>query len=134
MKRIRSERSLLRWLPSLLWAGLIFYLSSQPHISLPGKEFLLKDKIVHGVAFTILCALVFYGCKGLSNIDSARGLGLLGVITYGFLDEIHQKYVPGRLCDQYDFLADSVGAVVFFALFYLYIDLKRRRKDEVQVT
>ena len=134
MKMNDGAKPLLLWLPMLFWAGLIFYLSSRPDVKLPGREFYLKDKFVHAAAYAVLCAGVFLGCRTAGSRDFARGVGLLSVIAYGFLDEIHQKFVPGRLCESYDFLADSVGAVGLFSLVYLWEGWRKRRGNEVQVT
>jgi VanZ family protein len=134
MKMNEGAKPLLLWLPTLFWAGLIFYLSSRPDVKLPGREFYLKDKLVHAAAYAVLCAGVLLGCRTAGSRDLARGVGLLSVIAYGFLDEIHQKFVPGRLCDSLDFLADSVGAVGIFSLVYLWEGRRKRRGNEVQIT
>ena len=31
---------------------------------------------------------------------------------YGFSDEIHQRFVPGRVADVRDLIADTIGALV----------------------
>jgi len=129
-----SKRKILRWVPSLLWAGLIFYLSSQSGVHLPGTDFLFKDKFAHFFAYGVLCAFVMYGCDSLKEADHARGIGLLAVIAYGFLDEIHQKFVPGRLCDPIDFVADSTAAIGYFGLIVLRAGSRKRRGNEIQIT
>ncbi len=134
MTASRSKHPFIRWLPTILWASLIFYLSSRSDVSLPGSEFMFKDKVAHFFAYWFFCALVLYGAGTLPDADLGRGIGLLAVIMYGFLDEIHQKFVPGRCCDANDFLADAFGAVVFFALFYFTFEPRKRKRDEVQVT
>ncbi len=115
----RTRIIVVHWLPTIAWAGLIFYLSSQPEIKLPGKEFVLKDKAAHAMVYGVLCALVLFGARTAKNPDLVRGLGLTGVIAYGLLDEIHQRFVPGRFCEANDFLADAVGAMGVYLLFLL---------------
>lgn len=134
MRRNEGAKSVLRWLPAAFWASLIFYLSSRPDVKLPGREFYLKDKFVHAGAYAILCAAVLFGSRGSRSHDTARGIGLLSVITYGFLDEVHQRFVPGRLCEAADFLADAAGAVAVFCLVYLWEERRKRRGNAVQVT
>jgi VanZ family protein len=119
MARSSVTGIVVHWLPTVAWASLIFYLSSQPDIQLPGTEFVLKDKVAHGLAYGALCALVIFGARTARRADFVRGVGLLGVIAYGFLDEIHQKFVPGRHCEANDFLADAVGAIGIYLLFSL---------------
>ncbi|WP_138120885.1 VanZ family protein [Bathymodiolus heckerae thiotrophic gill symbiont] len=40
--------------------------------------------------------------------------------VYGMLDEWHQSFVPGRMSDINDWLADTVGAMLFLGGYYLY--------------
>jgi len=128
-----SRNGLKAWIPALLWAGLIFYVSSMPNVKLPGGEFDMKDKLAHASAFAVLAGLVFGACRNAVDVRAAAGLGLLGVIAYGFTDEVHQRFVPGRYCDPYDFLADSAGAILAFLIFTVLIRSSEKR-DEVQVT
>jgi len=48
-------------------------------------------------------------------------LMLIVVMLYGGMDEFHQHFVPGRSVDVYDFLADTIGAliaIVFIVMHY----------------
>jgi VanZ family protein len=38
----------------------------------------------------------------------AAGIGS----AYGILDEVHQFFVPGRDCNVWDWIADTLGAVI----------------------
>jgi VanZ family protein len=33
-------------------------------------------------------------------------------VLYGASDEIHQYFVPGRVCDIFDLVADSIGGFI----------------------
>ncbi|HLA40898.1 MAG TPA: VanZ family protein, partial [Candidatus Glassbacteria bacterium] len=35
---------------------------------------------------------------------------------FGVLDELHQSFVPGRMMDWRDFIADSLGALIFIQI------------------
>ena len=120
----------IRWIPCLLWAGLIFYLSSRPDVKLPGSEFVLKDKVAHFFAFGILYALLLYAGTATREVERNCGIGLLAVIAYGFLDEIHQRYVPGRLSSGYDFLADAAGAI---AVYSTMVSMRQRKTERSEV-
>ncbi len=50
---------------------------------------------------------------------------MLAAILYGLSDEIHQLYVPGRMFDILDILADSFGALLFILGYWF---LRRFRK------
>lgn len=107
---------LLRWMPFILWMGVIFWLSHRSFREddpIPWIIQLLEllrpippDKVVHAVLYAILA---FFGYFPLWN----RPL-LLGAICvfYGVTDEWHQSFVPTRNPDAWDVLADAVGALV----------------------
>ncbi|MBF0491594.1 MAG: VanZ family protein [Deltaproteobacteria bacterium] len=92
-------------LPILLYCLLIFSLSAKPslHVS--------HDKIAHILAFGGM-GFLFFRCFRNYNFSfrEAYAFAMLLTILYGIGDEVHQFYVPGRSCDVFDVLADSVGA------------------------
>jgi len=98
---------------ALLWAGLIFYLSSQSSLDVP-LLFPGQDKLFHLVAFGTLGFLVLGGMRpaGTRYHTAKLLLALLLVVGYGILDEYHQSFVPGRSVDSLDVLADAAGGVI----------------------
>ena len=113
----------LWWLAALLWAGLIFWLSSSPDAQ--GGGWLLSlvpygDKLAHAAAFGLLSVFVYLAS---GNFFLALALASL----YGVADEWHQSRVPGRSRDGLDWLADTLGAL-FMLLAVRY--LKRRRAPD----
>jgi hypothetical protein len=100
------------WGPAVGWACAIFFVSSaaSPVLQPPAP-----DWVLHGVAYGLLAVLV---CRAL-----AGGLGrpleapwaLLGALIatlYGASDEFHQMFVPGRMAEMRDLVADAAGAVI----------------------
>ncbi len=64
--------------------------------------------------FTLLAWRAFKYQTSISLLrDRAILFSTLAAILYGLSDEIHQLYVPGRLFDVLDILADSFGALLF---------------------
>lgn len=101
------------WLVSLLYMGLIFYVSSYPEtIKTPSFSYL--DKPVHIVEYGILASLIHLS---LRDTNAAKhhlfGLAFAIAFIYGISDEIHQYFVPGRQADILDVLANGVGAFCF---------------------
>ena len=102
-------RALSLWLPVVLWAGLIFALSSIPDLGtgLGGWDLVLR-KTAHAAEFAVLGLLL------------ARAVGrdlpalLLG-IAYAVTDEVHQSFVAGRRGAPLDVLIDSVGVALGIA-------------------
>ena len=106
---------------AILWAGVIFYLSSQPSIDTPSL-FPGQDKLFHMVAFGILGFLLMGGMKITSSSYQTRQVGFVVVLVvlYGLLDEFHQYFVPGRTMDIYDALADAAGGLLgAWSMYYL---------------
>lgn len=107
-------------LPVLLWAALIFWLSSLrtlPHFNTP---FIAEDKLAHMTIFFVFCwfsrrALYFQTVSVFLRRWSYIGAFLL-TCAYGYFDEVHQLYVPGRSYDYFDLLADASGALCFVVL------------------
>lgn len=93
-----------RWLPVILWCGIIFFLSSQPH--LPGPEdknwdFLIK-KLGHICAYAIL---FYFTYRATGSVKES----FLFCILYAISDEYHQSFVPGRTPMARDVGIDIIG-------------------------
>jgi VanZ family protein len=104
------------WGPVCGYAGLIFYLSAQPHPEehLPFVTH-FSDKVLHAVEYAVLGALCYRALRGSEN-DSWRQQAIPAAILlaslYGISDEVHQAFVPFRNSSWLDWLADTIGAAV----------------------
>ncbi|MCS7252154.1 MAG: VanZ family protein [Thermoflexus sp.] len=111
--RILNAPAAVRWGMTLLWMGVIFLLSSQPHLPQapePWLDALLKN-IAHGLEYAILAVLTRWTLRGhgLAHADRwAWGWAVL----YGLTDEAHQALVPGRHPSGWDVLVDGLGAAI----------------------
>lgn len=101
------------WAPALLWAAVLFALSSRS--TLPGDLGGGLDKIAHFGAYTVLGLLLAFGSlkSGL-----APGWPLVIGLVYAASDEIHQRFVPGRSADVADWTADALGVVIGCLVLY----------------
>ena len=103
------------WLVFIGYATVIFYLSSQSEPPrLPFPVFPGLDKIVHACEFGLFCLVIFWAVGCSFQTLSVRSKGIVSVVIsvlYGVSDEIHQTFVPMRLGDPFDVLADAAGAV-----------------------
>ena len=90
----------------LLWAGVIFALSSIPDLGTGlGTWDLVLRKVAHSVEFAVLGGLVL---RALSHELPALALG----IAYAATDELHQHFVTGRTGAPLDVLIDAVGVTL----------------------
>ena len=107
-----------RWTPVLLWAGVIFALSSVPDLGTGlGTWDLVLRKLAHMTVFGLLAAacvrgLTFHGITGRAALAGAATLAL----AYAISDEFHQTFVTGRSGSPIDVAIDLVGIVVALAL------------------
>lgn len=115
MQFTNTQTRLLYLLATILWAGMIFYLSSIPDLSsgLPTWQDLILRKVAHIFVFFMFAYLLAH------SLNSTQRPYLLFVvmaaILYAFIDEAHQLNVVGRQGSPTDILIDSVG--VFLAVF-----------------
>lgn len=108
------KRVALAFLPAALYAGILFALSAQPDpLPFLPPELLLRDKLLHGLAYAVLGALLFSGFRN-TGCTPRRALLLAVAVAslYGATDEFHQAFVPGRSPDPLDWVADTLGAAL----------------------
>ena len=93
------------WGPVVLWAALIFAVSSIPSLDTGfGIWDLVLRKLAHLVEYAVLGALLL---RALRREPAAIALGSLYAVT----DEIHQSFVAGRHGSPLDWLIDTLGVV-----------------------
>ena len=98
------------WGPVLLWAALIFALSSIPHLRTDlGTWDLVLRKLGHFAEFAVLGALLL---RALGRAPAALALGSL----YALTDEVHQAFVPGRVASPLDWAIDAAGVLAGVAI------------------
>src|SRR5438552_6295867 len=90
-----------RWLPPLLWAGVILVATSLPGRWIPSTAWPFDnvvhlDKVVHfsmyGVFATLLAREAVLVLGGWQSLIITVGL----VSAFGAADEWHQQFIPGR--------------------------------------
>lgn len=109
---------LTHWLPFILYAALIFIVSSFPLPQVPAKLPDI-DKAAHAFEYGIFALLAFRAFSVINSNLIKKHLLLTAIIVsvlYGFSDEWHQLHVPGRQMDTVDFLFDSLGASIIAIL------------------
>jgi VanZ family protein len=116
---VRLRRWIWTWLPLLLYAGGVTWLSSQPSTELPAQTFAFEDKLVHMTIYALFGALAARAALR-SELGRWAFLLYLTCVAYGLFDEWYQQFTPGRSSDLLDALADAIGAGAGFALVLRY--------------
>jgi VanZ family protein len=106
-----SGRAWIAWLPVVIWAGLLFVLSSIPGSRIPSFRISYADKIAHALLygiFGLLCSRALRRTAGLGPGASVAGAAAIA-LSYGIIDEVHQMFVPKRSSELLDLVADVAG-------------------------
>jgi VanZ family protein len=105
----KGKAAFFWWTITIGYMGLIFFLSSQSTIELRGVPE-NTDKVLHLLAYIPLAFLLYHALLR----SGGRRYVFLGAFViasvYGLTDELHQVFVPGRIPDFFDLMADSAGA------------------------
>ena len=107
------------WLPVVVWAGLIFVLSSIPNLKTDLEQDFILRKIAHIVEFAILTFLL-YRATTKEEFKTKRAIICSFVIAlfYAFSDEYHQSFVLGRHPSLKDVGIDSIGILLMTVFCY----------------
>jgi VanZ family protein len=101
-----TSRLVSAWLPVVLWAGLIFGLSSIPSLGTGlGTWDLVLRKLAHATEYGVLGFLL------LRALGSELPAFVAGV-AYAASDEVHQHFVRGRHGAAYDVAIDAFGVLL----------------------
>jgi VanZ family protein len=99
--------------PVLVQVAAIFAASSMTSVpALPGG---LSNYTGHMIGYGLLGALAVRAFAGATWDGLTWGAGARAVLlssAYGVTDEFHQRFVPNRMPDVHDWLADTAGALI----------------------
>jgi VanZ family protein len=109
----RLKHFLLYQGPALGFAAVIIFMSSLPGSAIPTMPFLNGDKLVHCLEFGLFGMLLFRAFRFPPLTHNPYRLTVVVGMLFAASDELHQLFVPGRYCDILDFIADSLGIIVF---------------------
>jgi VanZ family protein len=135
------------WWPALLWAVIIFSLSTDSfssehtesilypvfHWLMPSLTLQQFDPIhyfirksAHFTEYFIFCLLLFRGaCRGRTGWRWTWALAALSIASgYSALDEVHQAFVNSRTASPWDSLLDSTGAFAASVVLYMWFRLR----------
>ena len=152
----RSLALLWAWWPAVLWAGVIFLMStdtfSMEHTGTVIEPVLLWirpglseeqiyaihyfiRKCAHFTEYSIFCMLLYRGVRGRRTgwRWSWGFAALFFAAAYSALDEIHQAFVVSRTASVYDSLLDSSGAFAAMGVLWLWFRLRRPNTSSATV-
>ena len=116
---------ILRFIPSIVWALLILYLSSVTGLNLLEslRDIFSIDKIGHFGIYGIFTFLLLKAFHPSSSVWKKNGVywALIISIVYGISMEVMQyTFFPGRYFENLDIIANIIGSftgLLFFKIF-----------------
>jgi VanZ family protein len=129
------------WLPAIAYMALIVLLSAQGRPPISFDHVPLRDKGVHLMEFAVLALLIAYAL-GSPVIAAGRiaerrarwkiALWTIALATiWGYLDEVHQAFVPGRTADAWDLVADFLGSIAGTAIYLALSQAIARKRHHI---
>lgn len=124
-KYFAAHKRELLYIPLVIYWLTLVLLTSLPAKALPTVK--LSDKVEHFLAFFGLglllnLALYFEEKYPLLNKYPALFTFIAGAI-YAAFDELHQMFIPGRVCDIIDWTADIIGLLIGIVIINILIRL-----------
>jgi VanZ family protein len=130
------------WLPVIAYMAMIVLASAQSRPPIDMDDLPLRDKGAHFLEYAVLAILIANALttRHLRKGESlTRGAGFklslwtIGLSTiWGYLDELHQAFVPGRFSDSHDLLADFLGSIAGAAIYFtVRLAIARKRSSGV---
>ena len=120
------------WFPLIAVLTLIFVGSSLPGQLLAQEPLFptLPSTLWHMAEFFVLGVFMYRALEttkvGRFSLELAILLGSL----YGFTDEVHQLFVPGRVCSAFDLVFDVIGCVIGVLLMRLVASVRRIKQTD----
>jgi len=119
---LSKKRFPYTWL-ALAYALLILIVSSIPDLAPPELGFKFQDKLYHFLEYGVFSIFLFFTFHNSTRDFFRNNTHKISIIigaSYAIIDEIHQRFIPGRSADILDFLADFSGVVLIQLAFWIY--------------
>lgn len=111
---LANRSSLISQILTLLWAIVIFILSTMPGQQLPKIDWLMTpDKFGHAAVYGVLTVGVYYSFRPYLKSKMSSGWLSFGIASiYGIAMEVVQyTFFPNRYFEIWDIVANIIGAL-----------------------
>ncbi len=122
IKIVSKKRFPYTWL-TLAYAAVILIISSIPDLSAPELGFKNQDKLYHFIEYGVFSVFLFFSLLNSSRDFLKKNVLIISIFigaSFAVLDEIHQRFIPGRSADILDFAADFLGVALIQLVFWVY--------------
>lgn len=114
--RLLEKNRALSWTLTIATGIFIYYVSSLEFGTGTGDSSSINSLLYHLIIFFVFA---FFLTSSLNFRRSSVRifLGLFIAIIYGYLDEVHQIFVPNRSYSYFDMLLDAVGSILAISVY-----------------
>jgi VanZ family protein len=109
------RRFVLFILPAVLMSVAMVIASHLPGVKPPDLGIDWQDKLFHAVSYAVY-GLLLRRAIGSMTSNRIRVLTVCIGIAWALSDEWHQSFIPGRMAEWGDVIADAIGVSVSLAL------------------
>lgn len=104
---------IFEWMPSVVWAGIIFALAILPSESIPTAAVSHIDSVAHFAVYAVLTILILRGFLRADGFLSGKIVLFTLILAggYGTLMELMQCLVPSRDASAWDIFFNFAGVV-----------------------
>jgi VanZ family protein len=107
-----------RFLLPAIWLGCITWLSTKGGVSLPSFSLIGIDKLGHAAAYGLLVGLLHTAFPP-ANQRQAVGIWLFASMYGAFMECIQYTFFPNRMFEFDDMLANAIGALLVWGVFWV---------------
>lgn len=143
----------MRWALVVLWAAVIFFMSSNSgsnlnddlgifsqiyqslnefQESILGPDVDILSPLAHFTEYAILSFLLVNALWQHMPLKKACLVAIACASIYGITDEFHQYFIPERMSDPVDWVVDTLGAALGSAVAYPLIQRIDSMKDSIK--
>lgn len=147
-KSYKTSGVVIGWVLVVAWAVLIFMMSANTGSNLNddlgffsriyqqlkvfvegvlGLDADIINSVAHFLEYLAFGVLFVNALRHHMPLRKACFVALLCVSAYGVTDEVHQYFVPDRMCDPIDWVVDTAGAGVGVGLSYAFLRSRSKR-------
>jgi VanZ family protein len=116
--------------PFILWMLVIFAESSMPGDFYPQIDIVNIDKVAHIGIYGLLGLLCYISLIHLNGSNTFSNNPLIWTLVicsfYGASDEFHQLFTPNRSCDFWDWVSDTIGAILAVLIIKYFLSRKMK--------
>jgi len=122
---LEKNKKITVYFPLVFYWILLIIATSLPSKDIPNLK--ISDKIEHLLAYLVLGFLFNLAVIFQNKFKLLKKYSFLSTVVflsiYAIIDELHQIFIPGRVCSFLDWGADTIGILLGVLVTYIFIKI-----------